>query len=184
MKHMISGQVLLIVCCALYLVFWSLGYRPGAETSRFRTSTMIFLFLTALSGLAGTGLTIAGMNSLTMVRKTAVPGWVICIAGIVLYVVLLGVTGVWMHRPVTTELFLITGWLVLELCMIHSLGGAGMGKARLTAMLVIILAAWAVSMVLYALYYRMDGMKAYYAAMVPLITEAAGMAGCLLCICL
>ena len=48
-------------------------------------------------------------------------------------------------------------------------------------MVTIIIAATVLSLILYVLYYRMDAEKAYYAAMVPLITEAAGMAGCLLC---
>ena len=34
----------------------------------------------------------------------------------------------------------------------------------------------AVGMVLYVAYYRMDEMKAFYAAMVPLVTEAVTMA--------
>ena len=39
-----------------------------------------------------------------------------------------------------------------------------------------IAAAFAVSLVLYVAYYRMEEMKAFYAAMVPLVTEAAAMA--------
>jgi hypothetical protein len=41
-------------------------------------------------------------------------------------------------------------------------------------------AAVVVSMILYVLYYRMEEMKAFYAAMVPLITEATSMAAVLL----
>ena len=37
-------------------------------------------------------------------------------------------------------------------------------------------AAFAVSMVLYVAYYRMEAVKAFYAAMIPLLTEAAAMA--------
>ena len=35
--------------------------------------------------------------------------------------------------------------------------------------------AFTISMVLYVAYYRMEEMKAFYAAMVPLVTEAAAM---------
>ena len=42
--------------------------------------------------------------------------------------------------------------------------------------MVVLVLAFFVSMVLYVLYYRMEPMKAYYAAMVPLITEAISMA--------
>ena len=43
-------------------------------------------------------------------------------------------------------------------------------------MCIVIAAAFLISMVLYVAYYRMEEMRAFYAAMVPLITEAAAMA--------
>ena len=39
----------------------------------------------------------------------------------------------------------------------------------------VIAVAFLISIVLYVAYYRMDEMKAFYAAMVPLITEAVAM---------
>ena len=39
-----------------------------------------------------------------------------------------------------------------------------------------IAAAFVISMILYVAYYKMEEMKAFYAAMVPLVTEAAAMA--------
>ncbi|MDO5133899.1 MAG: hypothetical protein Q4D81_13115 [Eubacteriales bacterium] len=39
-------------------------------------------------------------------------------------------------------------------------------------MCIVIAAAFLISMVLYVAYYRMEEMKAFYAAMVPLVTEA------------
>lgn len=145
---------------------------------------MVFLVLTALFGIMGTESTIIGMNAIRPVRKPLVPGWTICVAGIALYAVLFFVTGKLMNRPVTTELLLITGWLVLELCMVNSLAAGGMAHSRIVWMIVIILASWVISMILYMVYYHMEEQKAYYAAMVPLITEAVGMAGCLMFICL
>ena len=50
-------------------------------------------------------------------------------------------------------------------------------------LIIVIAAAFVISMVLYVAYYRMEEMKAFYAAMVPLITEAAAMA-VLICISL
>ena len=41
---------------------------------------------------------------------------------------------------------------------------------------VIIAAACIISLILYVAYYQMEEMKAFYAAMIPLITEAAAMA--------
>ena len=42
--------------------------------------------------------------------------------------------------------------------------------------MILIAIAFVISMILYVLYYKMEPMKAYYAAMVPLITEAISMA--------
>ena len=43
-------------------------------------------------------------------------------------------------------------------------------------MCIVIAVAFLVSIILYVAYYRMEAMKAFYAAMVPLITEAGAMA--------
>ena len=65
--------------------------------------------------------------------------------------------------------------------MISSLDGAGkLSDTRFFILLAVIAAAVVVSMILYVLYYRMEEMKAFYAAMVPLITEAISMAAVLL----
>ena len=42
-------------------------------------------------------------------------------------------------------------------------------------MCVVIAAAFLISMVLYVVYYRMEKMRAYHMAMIPLITEAVAM---------
>lgn len=51
-----------------------------------------------------------------------------------------------------------------------------MTDSRFVIACVIIAAAFMISMILYVLYYRMEPMKAFYAAMVPLITEGISMA--------
>lgn len=184
MRHLLIGQLLLIACCISYLVFWSLGYKPGTEVNRLDGLTGVFLLITATLGLAGVGVTIAGFNSIPADHKPPISMPLICVIGIGLYFVLMFLTGKLMNRPVTTELILIVGWLVLELCFADAFAGNGTSKARIVGMVVIIIAATVLSLILYVLYYRMDPEKAYYAAMVPLITEAVGMAGCLLFTCL
>ena len=58
----------------------------------------------------------------------------------------------------------------------------GMDKRRLLLSAIVtytvgeLAAAFLISMVLYVAYYRLEEMKAFYAAMVPLITEASAMA--------
>ncbi len=67
--------------------------------------------------------------------------------------------------------------MMLETCLINDLYGAQIvSSSRYWVLIVVLVLAFFVSMVLYVLYYRMEPMKAYYAAMVPLITEAISMA--------
>lgn len=76
----------------------------------------------------------------------------------------------------TTELFLITGWTMLEVAVVNKLNAAeNISLTEMLVMLAVIVVAFLISMILYVAYYRMDEMKAFYAAMVPLVTEGATM---------
>lgn len=175
------GQVLLIVCCVFYLIFWSLSYRPDVPVSRTSGVSGLFLLITAVSGLAGAVLSLCGINSVTPAVSPKLNGIAIIAGGIVAYILLLLITRFGFDRPVTTELVLITGWCMLELSVINVLNAAGtFSDAKFFVSCGIIAAAFVISMVLYVLYYRMEPMRAFYAAMVPLITEAVSMAVMLL----
>ena len=104
-------------------------------------------------------------------RPGAVSGRVSGINGILLLITRYG-----FHRIVTTELILIVGWTVLEMTVINRLSAAGgLSDRGFAVMCIVIAAAFLISMVLYVAYYRMEEMKAFYAAMVPLVTEASAM---------
>lgn len=177
LEKSLGGQVLLVVCCILYLLWWSISYRPGTSVNRAGGWNGILLLLTASSGIAGVLLSVYGMNELPKVEPSKMNGMVIVSVGIAAYFALLLLTGVLMRRPVTTELFLITAWAVLEFTMVNSLNAAGnLSDARFWIMIAVLAAAFFISMVLYVLYYRMEPLRAFYSAMVPLITEGAAMA--------
>ena len=77
---------------------------------------------------------------------------------------------------VTSELLLIVVWTMLETAVANWLNAGGyLTGSRLTAMVIVLIAAFVISIILYVAYYRMEEMKAFYAAMVPLITEAVAM---------
>ena len=93
-----------------------------------------------------------------------------------MYVMLLLITRTVFHRVVTTELILIVLWAVLEIAVINKLNAGGfLSDKRFIFMAIVIIAVFILDIVLYVAYYRMEEMKAFYAAMVPLITEAAAM---------
>lgn len=171
-----GGQILLIICCVIYTVWWCLSYRPGVIVNRIGGLRGALLLCTAAAGLTGTFLSIFGINSLPK-GNSQISNGMICTTGIIAYIALLILTRFCFDRPVTTELVLITGWAVLELCVVNAASGAGLLTAsRLAAMLAVITAAVLISLILYVLYYRMDDWRAFYMAAVPLITEAVSMA--------
>ena len=168
------GQMLLILCCIFYLIWWYRGFRPNVIVSRVGGVNGILLMITAVLGLAGIFIS---MTHIPAVTKPKIDSRVIVLGGIVLYIGLLLVTRLVFRRIVTTELILIVGWTVLELTVINRLSAAGyLSEGKFFAMSIVIAIAFLISMVLYVAYYRMEEMKAFYAAMVPLITESVTMA--------
>lgn len=170
MRRIIIGQIFLIICCIFYLAWWVRGYRPGTSVNRAGGFNAVLLCAAALFGIAGFIL------SLTLVLRVRNPGATLAaffITLILLYGVLLLITRCLFQRVVTTELLLIPLWTVLEVLVIHILRSEGVSDCA--GLYAVIAAAFVISMVLYVAYYRMDAFKAYYAAMVPLITEALSM---------
>lgn len=174
-RSIVFGQMSLIICCIFYLIWWSLCYKPGLVVDRIHGFRGALLLITVLCGLVGVWLSIRGMGELT-IRHSMFSGSRIIGMGIFVYIVLLLITVFGFHRPVTTELILITGWLSLEMCLINALYGAQiLSISQFWTLCIVLILAFVVSILLYILYYRMAPMKAYYAAMIPLLTEAISM---------
>ena len=169
--RILLGQGLLCLCCIVYLIWWSVSFRPGQEVNRVGGARGILLLGTAALGIAGVYLSVMGLSALPKgAEKLSAPG--ICIAGAAMYVGLLAVTAVFFHRPVTTELFLIVGFWVLEWCAANALNAGGfLADPRLVISLVVSSAVFAAGMVLYVLYYRVEAWRAFYLAMVPLALD-------------
>lgn len=174
MNRIILGQILLILCCIVYLVWWYRGFRPGITVNRIGGMNGALLAITAILGISGVVFSLLPSDK-DVLWKTN-PLFIIA-GGIIGYIVLLFVTRYMFDRVVTSELFLIIGWTMLETAVINRLNAEGMlGEIEFTVMCVIIAAAFIISMILYVAYYKMEEMKAFYAAMIPLITEGAAMA--------
>ena len=173
MNKVIAGQVSLITCFVLYIIWWYRGFRPGVVVNRIGGLNGVLLLAMVALGVAGVWL------SLTPLPATTAPvleASNIAIGAIALYAVLLLVTRFAFQRAVTTELLLIVGWTALEAAVIVALNAAGtLPNGRFLTMCIVLVAAFSVSIVLYVAYYRMEEMRAFYAAMVPLIAAAASM---------
>ena len=174
MSKNVLGQIVLIFCCVFYLIWWYRGYRPGVTVSRVGGVNGLLLFITAALGVTGI---ILSLQPADAVREGFVSPQAVILSGIIACFVLLVITRFGFHRIVTTELVLITGWTMLEVEVTDRLYSAGIiGKGNFAAECVVIAAAFVISMILYVAYYRMEENRAFYAAMVPLVTEAAAMA--------
>ena len=173
MRNIITGQVLLIACCVFYLIWWYRGFRPNVETDRIGGINGCLLLITAVLGIAGI------LFSLLPAPETVVKKYspmVILVGGITAYIILMMVTRYMLNRIVTSELFLIIGWTMLELSLLNRLDGSGLlSGPRLISVYISIALAFIISMILYVAYYRMEDNAAFYSAMIPLVTEAASM---------
>ena len=173
MTKVIAGQVLLVICCVFYLIWWYRGFRPGVNVSRIGGTNGVLLLVTAAFGIAGLVMSLTPVPE-DLPRKVS-SGYII-VGGVIAYLGLLLLTRYVFHRIVTTELFLIVGWTMLEIVVITKLNAAGgLSDGRFCFMCCVFAIAFVISMVLYVAYYRMEEMKAFYAAMVPLVTEAVSM---------
>ncbi len=172
-KQIIAGQVLLIVCCIFYMIWWYRGFRPNVEVDRIGGLNGILLLITAILGVAGVFFSLMPTPETTGIKYNQM---YIIIGGIAAYIILMMVTKYAFSRIVTSELFLIVGWTMLELSLLNRLSGSGMlSGTKLVTVYVSIALAFVISMILYVAYYRMEDNAAFYSAMAPLVTEAASM---------
>lgn len=173
---LLYGNWLMVICACFYLAWWMITFKPPAPEGTPVGS--VCLTLAFLSGLGGLVWCIRVLN---MPVETVHPGfsslW-IAAGGVVAYIILLAGTGVLLHRQVTSELLIITGWAVLELCLVnywHQMGN--LSDVRGMQISVIILAAAIVSLICYLLYYKLPYEKGYIDGCIPLGLVAVVMAG-------
>lgn len=172
-NRILAGQILLVVCSVIYLIWWSISFRPGQQVNRTGGLRGVLLLVTAAAGLSGVYLSVAGLNAIPK-GEEKLNGVLVCILGIALYFIMMAVTVTVWKRPVTTELVLITGFLVLEVCTANALNAAGrLSDTRFLIALLFNAAAYIAGMVLYVLYYRVEEWRAFYLAMVPLAVDGA-----------
>ncbi len=168
-----AGNFLLLLCSLFYLAWWAVSFRPNQPGG---SSGGLWLAAAFITGIAGLGLMSAGIGSLSRDSGSRLVMNIVLGAAAVFFV-LLAVTSIAFHRPLTSELLIIHVWAAIELCAIAALYTAdrfGPGRAATIAALVAI--ATVVGMACYVLYYRLDEAAAYRAGMAPLAVDAVVMA--------
>lgn len=174
-RQIFTGNILLILCCACYLLWWLIAFRPSGHLDTINTR---WILIPAFAlGLTSIFVTLYGIRKAD-IRRTLIPKDWILWGGIGAYVVLLLVTYLFFKRPVTTELLLIVGWAMLALAEINALYGMEV-FAKKAAVIFCIVAAAAVlaSLFCYVLYYRLGNTAGYIDGIIPLILAAAVFGG-------
>ena len=162
------------LCCVFYLIWWYRGFRPDVAVIRIGGVNGILLATTDVLGLIGIAFSFYPIID-TEGKLPLSPTFII-LCGVMTYLLLLLVTKYAFHRIVTSELLLIVVWTMLEVAVGNWLNVEGYLRGfRLAVMVLVLILAFVISIILYVVYYRVEEMKAFYAAMVPLVTEAMGM---------
>ncbi|CAB1252694.1 conserved membrane protein of unknown function [Ruminococcaceae bacterium BL-6] len=174
-KQIFRSNILLIVCCAFYLAWWLLAFRPSGAVKGMKTGWLLIPAFAA--GIAAVILAVQGIRS-APIEAALFPGGLLLWGGIAAYFILLAVTGLLFQRQVTTELFLIVGWAVLALSEINTLYGTGrFSRGLAVPFAVVIVAAVLISLVCYVLYYNLGDRAGYFDGMIPLLLVALVTAG-------
>jgi len=174
-RQLFLCNLLLAVCCAFYLLWWLLAFQPVNPIKGMKTGWLLIPAFAA--GIAAAVFAARGLGTAVDNPGLIPSGWVLW-GGIAAYVLLLIVTRFLLHRPVTTELFLIVGWAVLALSETSALFGCGaLGRGAAMAFSALIAGGAVVSLVCYVLYYKLPAKAGFIDGIVPLATAALIMAG-------
>ncbi len=164
----VTGEVLLVVCSVSYLVWWTITFRPSAQTP---TGGGLFLVGAVLFGLGGLVLLGVGIAALLPKASAAALGATV-VGGVLVGALLLYVTSSVAHRPVTTELPLIVVWATAQLAAGVTLRTAGvLSVPAASAWFVATAVATLVGLACYLIFYRLDPVPAYWVGMVPLAVD-------------
>lgn len=177
--RILAGNVLFIVCCAFYLAWWLLWFRPVNPVVGVKTGWL--LVPAAIAGVAAVICIIWGVSGVGA-GKLLFPNWAAVVGWIAGYAVLAAGTWWLFDRPVTSELLLITGWGALALAQVSALAGSGLFSRQMALIFVVIVAVVVIaSLVCYVLYFRLDPWPSYIDGMIPLLLTALTLAAISVC---
>ena len=168
------GNLLMLLTCLCYIVWWVLAFKPGGRGSSAVSTTCITAAI--VCGLLSIVLLFLGINSYS--ENAPNKSIIYILAGaVVLYLVLLAVTKIAFHRVVTSELLIMIVWMAVELSVIAVLYPSGRFGLPLTLTLTVLTGiATCIGIICYVRYYRLEGMASFRDGLIPLITDGVAVA--------
>lgn len=159
-----SGNIKLVLCFAFYLAWWVVAFNPTRPVRGMRSGWL----LVPAFGLGLWGL-VDIVRGLVFVGGP-LPSLGIVAAGVLVYLALLAITGLAMHRQVTSELLIIVLWATVAALEINTLITLGVFGARVGLVLAgLSLLAAAVSLVCYLRFYQLEAAPAFVDGAIPLL---------------
>lgn len=172
-KNILTGNILLIICCVFYLAWWIIAFKPEGAIKG--VSSGWLLLPAAIAGIGAILVLVQAFRNIP-VERSVISGLLLILIGVAAYFALLAVTYFCMHRMVTTELLLIVGWCILTLSEINVLYGINtLSLSGTIAWFIIVIVSAVISMICYVLYYGLDVVKGYIDGMIPLLIIAVVM---------
>lgn len=105
-KAILDGSGILFVCSLLYLVWWSLAFKPVNPIRGLKTGWL--LIPATISGIVAVYLIVKAFMRVGSTVEIIPSKWII-IGGIAAYILLAIIAVGILKRPITTELILIVG---------------------------------------------------------------------------
>ncbi len=172
-KGIFIGNLLLIVCCIFYLLWWILAFKPTDPIKGFRSGWLLIPAIVA--GASGFAMAVRGIL-LAKPEQAFIPLKTILLAAIIAYFFIAVFTWAFFKRPVTTELFLIIAWTALMVSEADTLCGIGIySYPKAVAFIVETVIIALASLAAYIAYYKLDAADAaagFVDGMLPLIFTA------------
>lgn len=173
MGTLFKGILMLAACAGFYLVWWGVAFYPERRAPLWLSG--ILLAGTAVCGIMAVNWMAQGIFQAEKVRAGVPGGWILA-GGVIGYVVLLVISNIIFHRMVTTELFLIVGWAVLNLIVVDILYASGLFSGGVSAVfMVLTLIVVVASLYCYMIYYDLEKWKGYIDGFLPLVMVGIAM---------
>jgi hypothetical protein len=164
---MLAGHLLIVLVGVFWSFYWTRDF--AAETSGAPITGGLLALAAALCGLGAFLVLPASIPALPLgtVRMpfplSSIPLW-----SAAFFVLWLLASTLLFRRPVTSELFLIPSWAVLEACVLYALASSGWLSGRQTVGLAALAAvAFLAGLVCYLLHYRLHEHGRYINGLVP-----------------
>jgi hypothetical protein len=176
-KWIFLGDISLVVCCAFYLAWWIIAFRPTGAVKGFASGWL--LVPAVIFGIAAAVMILYGVSSVGAGTATGsngqagrgllFPNIAVAFFGVIVYIVLLIITWLLLKRQPTTELLLIVCWAALMFVEVNALCATG-AYQQLSALvsLGIVVVAVVISLVCYVLFYNLSGTAGFIDGIIPL----------------